>query len=266
MSNDEADKNRIWTIAGVSGGVVYAILLVLHLSAGGSGSVAYRVGEMVPIAAVSTVVVAWGARAVQPRTSPWWLIALGVFGVAGVWYAAVEVVPRAVNDARIEASGQADYTLSAPMRAGDWTRLDGAGATKREEDALARFDRAPDDLRSSASNVVYAEYAQRKQAGLVFFGLEVTGELEGEARESSDDTLRNFMAGSGAPDAESMDAGELGGSLACMDDAPGLPADVVYCAWADAATVGQVTIAQVGLDTDEAADLTREFRSLVTVR
>lgn len=260
------DRRRTGGLAWASGGVAYVGLLVLHLSTESTGAAAYRAGQMIPIAVVSTVVVALIARSARSRTWPWWGIALGVLGLSVLWYAAVHAAPRIAADHRAESSGQADYSLSTPARAGDWTLVEGDGATRREKQALARLDEAPEDIRSGLGAVVYGEYAIRGQARLVFVGINAAGGMEDDLRESSQDGLRDFMAGAGVTDAESVAAGELGGAMACTDDVQGVPDGIVYCAWADAATLGQLTIARPDLDVDAAAGLARDFRTHVTSR
>jgi hypothetical protein len=260
----QVDRGRTWGLAWASGGVAYAVLLVLHLSTESTGAAAYRAGQMLPIAVVSTVVVALIARSARSRTWPWWGIAAGVLGLSALWYSAVHVAPRIAADNRAEASGQSDYSLSTPDRAGDWTLVEGEGATRREEQALARLDEAPEDMLAGLEDLVYGEYAIRGTARLVFVGINVAGGMEDDLRESAEEGLRNFMAGAGVTEAESVAAGELGGAMACTDDVQGLPDGVVYCAWADAATLGQLTIARADLDIDAAAGLARDFRNHVT--
>ncbi len=263
---EPADRGRTWGIAWASGGAASLVLLVVHLSTETSGAAAYRAGQMLPIAIVSAVAMGLLARSTKRRTWPWWGIAVGVLTLAALWYTAVHVAPRIAADTRAESSGQADYTLTTPAQAGDWTRVQGAGATRREEQALARLEEAPEDIRAGVGEAVYGEYAGRGRARVVFLGINAAGGLEEDLRESSADGLRNFMAGAGVTDAQSVGAGGLGGAMACTDDVLGLPEGVVYCAWADAATVGQLTMARPGLDVDGAAGLARDFRDHVTSR
>jgi hypothetical protein len=54
--------------------------------------------------------------------------------------------------------------------------------------------------------------------------------------------------------------------MACDVDAPGLPEGAVFCGWADASTLGQVTVVAAGADVDLAAQLTRDFRADITHR
>lgn len=254
---------RIWGIALAAGAVAYGALLVVHLSWGSSGSAAFRAGEVLPIAVVSAAVVALLARSTGAgRGWPWWAITLSVFAASAAWYAVVEVLPRAANDARAEVSGEADYRLETPKRAGEWIRVDSPAAAQREEQILARFDQAPDGLLGSLDDVVYAEYSARGQGRLAFVGLRASGALQDDMRDSTREVLRDFMAGSGATEPQPVEPGELGGSMSCASDVRGLSAGVILCAWADASTVGQ--IAAPALNIDEAAAITRDLRSHVT--
>lgn len=256
---------RIWGIALAAGALAYGVLLVVHLSSGTSGSAAFRAGEVLPIAGVSAVVVALLARSTSAgRGWPWWAITLSVLAASATWYAAVEVLPRAANDARAEVSGEADYRLETPKRAGDWVRVDSLAASQREEQILARLDQAPDVVLGGVDDVVYAEYSARGQGRLAFAGFRSSGELQDDVRDSTREVLRNFMAGSGATKLQSVDPGELGGSMSCASDVRGLPAGVILCAWADASTLGQV--AAPALNIDEAGEITRDLRSHVTSR
>lgn len=259
------DTGRIWGIALAAGALAYGALLVAHLSSGSSGSAAYRAGEVLPIAGVSAVVIALLAR-FAGRGWPWWEITLAVLVSSATLYGLVEVLPRAVNDAGAEASGEADYRLETPKRAGDWIRMDGTAASQHEELVRARLDEAPDVLRGAMDEVVYGEYSTRGHGRLVFLGFRASGELQDDLRKSTREALGNLMAGSGATQTESVEPGELGGSMACTGDARSLPAGVIACAWADASTVGQVRVAVPGLNIDEAAEITRDFRSHVTSR
>lgn len=258
------DKGRIWIVACVTGVVAYGALLAVHLSTEDSGSASFRAGEMIPIAGVSAVLVALLAQAVSTRrTAPWWIVSLSVLMVSALWYSGVHIAPRLADDARAEVSGQADYVLSAPERAGEWERLRGEGAIQREAEMRSRIAQAPESQTEGLDDVVYAEY-RSGFSRLGFLGINTSGEFKDDLRESSRQALRNFMAGAGVTSPEQVDEGDLGGTMACSGDAPGLPAGVIFCAWADASTLGQVTIVQVNLDIDDAAAITRDFRDHVT--
>ena len=221
---------------------------------------------MLPIAAVTTVVVAALAQSTRTQRGwPWWAISLAVLSACGAWYSLVHVAPKLADDARAEASGQADYRLTAPDHAGDWTRLDGADARQREQDTLSRLEQAPDDIRAGMAEAVYGEYTNGSSR-LVFFGFNASGDMQNDLRDSPSKTLRDFMAGAGAENVEHVDAGDLGGSMACTGDVPGVPRGLIYCAWADASTVGQLTVDTPNLSIDEAAEITRGFREGVTAR
>jgi hypothetical protein len=74
------------------------------------------------------------------------------------------------------------------------------------------------------------------------------------------------LADAGIEDRQAMDAGVLGGALACGTLPPEYEVDGLTCAWADATTSAQVTLVVPQLDYEEAAALTREFRDAVTER
>lgn len=242
-------------------------LLVVHLSTETNGSDAFRAGEVLPIAIGSAFFTAlfaggtWRGR----RGWPWWLIALSVLVMSSLWYLAVEVFPRVGDDLEAERSGEADYSVTTPAMAGDWRRLDSESAQAREKASLAGIGNAPDDVADQV-DAVYGEYQLKDKGRLFFLGLNASRAFQDELRESSRSALRSFLAGSGIEDPEEVDAGELGGTMACDDDPPGMPAEVVFCGWADGSTVGQVTLVVPGVDVDAAAEITREFREAVTTR
>jgi len=74
------------------------------------------------------------------------------------------------------------------------------------------------------------------------------------------------LANAGIQDRQALDAGELGGALACGTLPEEYQVDGLTCAWADATTTAQVTLVVPELDYDKAAELTREFRDAVTDR
>ena len=256
----------VWPIAWLSGIVAFGVLVAVHLSRDTSGSTMSKLGDVLPAAIVSTVLVAGLAYATSgTRRWPWPLITLSVFGLAGVWYAVIAVLPQVLDDARAEDNGPADYSLTTPEVAGDWHRLRGPEVAQRKQDALSRLATGPAQLKRVVEHFVYAEY-QRPSAGLSFSGFEVKGHVQDELRRSTGRALKNWMATIGAADPDWVDAGELGGSMGCSSSTRGLPVGVIYCAWADASTLGQVTIAELNLDIDTAASITREFREHVTSR
>lgn len=261
------DRAMIWPIAWLSGICAFGVLVAVHLTIETTGSTAHRVEEMIIPAVVSTVVVAGVAFVTSTtRRWPWPLITLGVFTVAALWYGVIAVLPQVFTDARADANGQADYSLTTPLRAGDWHRMDGPLALHRREQALSRIAAASPDLEQGVEDYAYAEYRHPSGAVLAYFGVEATGDLEDELRTSTENSVEVWMTTLGAQHLQSVDAGDLGGSMDCTGTGPGLTAGMVYCAWADASTLGQVTIAQPGLDVDTAAAVARNFRAHATKR
>jgi hypothetical protein len=261
------DRAMIWPIAWLSGICAFGVLVAVHLTIETTGSTAHRVEEMIVPAVVSTVVVAGVAFATSTTHRwPWPLITLGVFTVAGLWYAVIAVLPQVLTNARAESNGQADYSLTTPLRAGDWHRMDGPAALQRREQALSRIAAASPDLEQGVADYAYAEYRHPSGAVLAYFGVEAAGDLEDELRASTDNSVKVWMTTLGAQHLEPVDAGDLDGSMACTSTGPGLTAGMVYCAWADASTLGQVTIVQPHLDIDTAAEVARNFRGHVTKR
>lgn len=261
------DRAMIWPIAWLSGIAAFGVLVAVHLTIETSGSTAHRVEEMVVPAVVSTVVVAGVAFATSTTHRwPWPLITVAVFTVAGLWYGVSAVLPQVLTDARADVDGPADHSLTTPLRAGDWHRMDGPLALHRREQALSRIAAASPDLEQGVADYAYAEYRHPSGAVLAYFGVEATGELEDELRESTQDSVRVWMTTLGAQHLQSVDAGDLGGSMACTSTGAGLTTAMVYCAWADASTLGQVTVAQPHLDVETAAAVARAFRAHVTNR
>lgn len=264
---ERPDRAMVWPIAWLSGLVAFGVLAAVHLSRDISGSTMSKLGDVALATIVSTVLVAGLVYATSgTRRWRWPLITLSVFGLAGAWYAVVAVLPQVLTDARADDNAQTDYSLTTPPTAGDWTRLDGPAALQRREHALERLRSASPEPTTGVADYSYAEYRHPSGAALTFFGLEATGTLQDELRASTRNSLETWATTLGARNLQFTDAGDLGGALACTGSGPGLTAGLVYCAWADASTIGQLTLAGPDADIATAAAVTRSFRAHVTSR
>lgn len=252
-----------------TGIAVLIVLTLLHIHRGTEGTAAYRAGEVAPIGVISAAVVGLVAQGTRAK-APWvvWVSPFAIVAVSFAWYGVAHVLPSAVNDVRAQQNGQADYSLFTPATAGDWTRQDDEAMREKLEQAAAMMQEqaSPDEF--DEMNPVYAAYAARDGSQLIFLGSNATGGMRQDLRSSTRAALDDVMAGAGASDVQYLDAGPLGGSLACSDDLAALPdtAEYVVCSWADASTLGNVTIVQPGIDVERAADITRAFRDDVTRR
>lgn len=155
-------------------------------------------------------------------------------------------------------------TLIIPDDAGEWSRVTTDAA---QDNAKAYMIRAEEDAEPGTSPL-FGEYERNDGATLAFLGFNVDpdsafGERLADAPEVEVDVA---LADSGIEDRQAMDAGELGGALACGTLPPEYGVDGLTCAWADDTTSAQVTLVVPRLDYEEAAELAREFRDAVTDR
>ncbi len=254
----------IWITASIVGVILYALLCWIHISRGGPETSSYKAGQMLPLAVGSAgfvgLIVQLAAQQRWPRWVPPVIVATGAVILAACWYFLTHVLEDLAEDIRAERSGEADYELIAPEKAGDWTRAHGKASEAREELLRDRMRQMP---QMSDVDLVVADYRKPGEL-LVFVGVNASGEGLEELRDSAEDSLENLMAGAGATDVEEVDAGDLGGSMACSIDFRDAPGGLVLCAWADASTVGQVFVTET--DIDKAAEITRAFRDHATQR
>jgi hypothetical protein len=155
-------------------------------------------------------------------------------------------------------------TLVTPDSAGDWTRVTTDAA---QDNAEAYLIRAHEDA-EPGTTPLFAEYERDDGATMAFLGLNVDptsayGERLTQAPEVEVDIA---LADAGIEDRQALDAGELGGALACGTLPEEYQVDGLTCAWADGTTSAQVTLVVPRLDYEEAADLARQFRDAVTDR
>jgi hypothetical protein len=159
---------------------------------------------------------------------------------------------------------QVQGTLTTPDAAGDWTRVTTDAA---DDNAKAYLIRAEEDAQPGAMPL-FAEYEREDGATMAFLGFNVDpdsayGRKHAETPEVVVDVA---LADAGIEDRQAMDAGELGGALACGTLPPEYQVDGLTCAWADETTSAQVTLVVPQLGYEEAAELTRELRDAVTDR
>ena len=155
-------------------------------------------------------------------------------------------------------------TLVIPDSAGEWSRVTTDAA---QDNAKAYLIRAEEDAEAGTSPL-FAEYERDDGATMAFLGFNVDpdsayGERLADAPEVEVDVA---LADAGIEDRQAVDAGELGGALACGTLPPEYGVDGLTCAWADDTTSAQVTLVVPRLDYEEAAELAREFRDAVTDR
>jgi hypothetical protein len=158
------------------------------------------------------------------------------------------------------AAAATQRSLITPDSAGDWTRVTTDAA---QDNAKAYLIRAEEDA-EPGTTPLFAEYARPDGATMAFLGFNVEPDSAyGEQLDESPEVAVDIaLADAGIEDRQALDAGELGGALACGT----LPPDGLTCAWADDTTSAQVTLVVPGLNYEDAATLTREFRDAVTER
>ncbi|MEQ7128768.1 hypothetical protein ABN034_30095 [Actinopolymorpha sp. B11F2] len=151
-------------------------------------------------------------------------------------------------------------TLSAPVTAGNWTRVDDAAARARRQEAVTTAKKT-----GGGSSPVFAEY-QRGGAGSAFLGFNTDpdGQFRAELRESPPSAVRDYMAGAKVTSLQFVESGSADVAMAC-----GLPDQAqarraIVCAWADSSTLGIITWSVPNLTMNRADDLTRDFRRTVS--
>ena len=155
-------------------------------------------------------------------------------------------------------------TLTTPDSAGAWSRVTTSAA---EDNAEAYLIRAEEEAEPGATPL-FAEYQRDDGATLAYLGFNVdpTSAYADRLAETPEVVVDVTLADAGIEDRQALDAGDLGGALACgtLPDEYGV--DGLTCAWADETTSAQVTLVVPELDYEEAAALTHEFRDAVTDR
>jgi len=165
-------------------------------------------------------------------------------------------------EAATTTSAETRATLVTPDTAGPWTRVTTDAA---EDNAKAYLIRAEEQARPGATPL-FAEYERADGSTLAFLGFNVDPDSPAgeELADHPEVVVDVALADAGIADRQALDAGERGGALACGVLPAEYSVDGLTCAWADDTTSAQVTLVVPGLDYEEAAQLTREFREAVT--
>jgi hypothetical protein len=155
-------------------------------------------------------------------------------------------------------------TLVTPDSVGEWSRVTTDAA---QDNAEAYLIRAEEEAEPGATPL-FAEYARDDGATMAFLGFNVDpASAYGERLADNPEVVVDVaLADAGIKDRQALDAGELGGALACGTLPEEYGVHGLTCAWADDTTTAQVTLVVPQLDYEEAGMLTRDFRSAVTDR
>jgi hypothetical protein len=158
----------------------------------------------------------------------------------------------------------ANTSLITPDSAGEWTRVTTDAAQDNAEAYLIRAAEGAEP----GTTPLFAEYERDDGATMAFLGLNVDPESAYGVRlaDAPEVEVDVALADAGIEDRQALDAGELGGALACGTLPAEYQVDGLTCAWAGDGTSAQVTLVVPRLDYEEAARLTREFRDAVTDR
>jgi hypothetical protein len=169
---------------------------------------------------------------------------------------------EASGDTPTNQAASTNRTLLTPDTAGEWTRVITDAA---QDNAKAYLIRAEENAEPGTSPL-FAEYERADGATMAFLGFNVDPDSAfGERLATSPEVEVDIaLADAGIEDRQALDAGDLGGALACGTLPPEYQVDGLTCAWADATTSAQVTLVVPRLDYEEAAELTRAFREAVT--
>ncbi len=156
-------------------------------------------------------------------------------------------------------------TLDYPRQRGGVD--DGATTDAAQDNAkayLIRAGRRP----SRGTAPLFAEYERDDGATLAYLGFNVdpTSAYADQLADTPEVVVDVALADAGILDRQALDAGELGGALACGTLPAEYQVDGLTCAWADETTSAQVTLVVPELGLREAAVLTRAFREAVTDR
>lgn len=157
-----------------------------------------------------------------------------------------------------------DGRLITPDSAGEWTRVTTDAA---QDNAEAYLIRAHEDA-EPGTTPLFAEYEREDGATMAFLGLNVdpTSAYGRRLVDAPEVVVDVTLADAGIEDRQALEAGELGGALACGTLPPEYQVDGLTCAWADGTTTAQVTLVVPELDYEEAGELARDFRDAVTDR
>ncbi|HET9423351.1 MAG TPA: hypothetical protein VFO49_19595 [Nocardioides sp.] len=155
-------------------------------------------------------------------------------------------------------------TLTTPDSAGGWSRVTTDAAQDNAEAYLIRAEEGA----QPGTTPLFAEYERDDGATLAYLGFNVdpTSDYADQLADNPEVVVDVALADAGIEDRQALDAGDLGGALACGTLPAGYQVDGLTCAWADETTSAQVTLVVPELDYEEAGTLTRAFREAVTDR
>ena len=155
-------------------------------------------------------------------------------------------------------------TLITPDSAGEWTRVVTDAA---QDNAEAYLIRAEEEAQAGTTPL-FAEYQRADGATLAYLGFNVdpTSAYADQLADTPEVVVDVALADAGIEDRQALDAGDLGGALACGTLPAEYQVDGLTCAWADETTSAQVTLVVPELDYEEAGMLTQDFREAVTDR
>jgi len=258
-----------WLLS-LAGAVVAALLATFVLpweAEDFATSFGYNTGSLLlPFAAAGVLL--------RGRAWPQWAALAGVVAVFLVVLFLVSAVRGASDDVRRRAAGDLEATpeptaeassgagvpVHAPRSIGEWRKQTDRESRRIVAQTRDRLTAAPE--RSVAGVPALGIYGSER--GVVFLvayepGPDLRTELEADPEQGA----VNFLAGSTRVDApEPVDAGPLGGGVACTDEAD-VPGGGLVCAWAASDVSGQLTLQVPGLTVDDAAPLVQQFREAV---
>lgn len=255
----ESGRGRAWTIAVPSAFLAFVLLVMVHVSSDRAESASFQAGQVLPLA-----VMGGGAGLALALSRPnlqSWIVTATVVGTAVLLYLLLHALPRSIADADRPETAEPTRVLQAPDEAAGWQRLDDSGVLERAAASVARTDAS-----GLARDAVYGEYERGgRQELLTFAGFTPTDSMLDDVQADALGSLRDLLARAGASDVAEVDAGELGGAMACSTDAVGA-AGLMVCGWADDSTMAHLSfdVPDLDLDPDRAAALTRDFREDVT--
>lgn len=250
---------RPGVVAVLSGAAALATLVVVHGRVEDDAVSSYELGRLLVPALGGGLLGFLVARA-RPRV-PWPAVVLAVAVAAAGYGLVTTLVPRWADDVRAGVNGQSSYVVEAPADVADWHRS--SDGDDRAETVVAGL---PQRVRDNGEAVFGTYERAADDARLVFLGINASGVMEDDLRDAAGDVLDDLMRLSDATRTVEVEAGDLGGEMACVVEEPALPANVVMCGWADASTVGQVYVSIPDLAVEAAAALVRDFRGTVTTR
>lgn len=194
------------------------------------------------------------------RAWPWWVAVGTAVVVFAVVLVGISMMRAALARTSEPDAGGGVAEVTAPEQVGEWRRQHGAEARRLDRAARDRLDAMPEGIIEGAPALgVYGRGSD--SVGLMTYS--VGGPLADDFASDPEQGALDFLAGATGDDSpERIDPGPLGGGAACADEV-GL-AGAFVCGWADAETVGQVTLVVHGLTIEDAAPIVQLFREAAT--